>query len=179
MSWTSYVEKSGSGTGVIIDKCTEHGLARPEFDPTSGFFKIIIWRNGSIAAKRLVAGTSRGLVKGPSRGARSRDPVVAQSNGPVVVQSGPSRGTQSGPSRGIQSIEDWSLAERIVLACEEPKSVKELLVLVGRTNRTKFKQRFLGNLRRTSRANGLISPSPSRGRRSTAEDPTDTTRSLT
>ena len=35
MSWTSYVEKSGSGTGVIIDKCTEHGLARPEFDPTS------------------------------------------------------------------------------------------------------------------------------------------------
>ena len=56
MSWTSYVEKSGSGTGVIIDKCTEHGLARPEFDPTSGFFKTIIWRTGSAAAKGLVGG---------------------------------------------------------------------------------------------------------------------------
>ena len=42
---------------------------------------------------------------------------------------------------------EWSLAERIVLACEEPKSVKELLVLAGRANRTKFKQRFLGTLR--------------------------------
>ena len=54
---------------------------------------------------------------------------------------------QSGPSRGTQSNEELSLAERIVLACEEPKSVKELLALAGRTNRTKFKQRFLGNLR--------------------------------
>ena len=52
-----------------------------------------------------------------------------------------------GPSCGTQSNEDWSLAERIVLACEEPKSVKELLALAGRTNRTKFKQRFLGNMR--------------------------------
>ena len=148
MSWTSYVEKSGSGTGVIIDKCTEHGLARPEFDPTSGFFKTIIWRNGSIAAKGLVAGASRGLVKGPSQGAQSRGPVRGPSQrGRVGTQSGPSRGTQSGPSYGTQSNEDWSLAERIVFACEEPKSVKELLALAGRTNRTKFKQRFLGNLR--------------------------------
>ena len=79
--------------------------------------------------------------------AQSNGPVVAQSNGPVVAQSGPSRGTQSGPSCGTQSNEGWSLAERIVLACEVPKSVKELLALAGRTNRTKFKQRFLGNLR--------------------------------
>ena len=27
MSWTIYVEKSGSGTGEIIDKCRDHGLA--------------------------------------------------------------------------------------------------------------------------------------------------------
>ena len=97
MSWTSYVEKSGSGTGVIIDKCTAHGLARPEFDPTSGFFKTIIWRTGS------------GAAKGPSRGARSRGPVVAQSNGPVGIQSGPSRGTQSlgpvaGASQGLVKV---------------------------------------------------------------------------
>ena len=79
MSWTSYVEKSGSGTGWIIDKCTEHGLARPEFDPTSGFFKTIIWRTGSCA-------------EGPSRGAESKGP----SWDPVA---GPSRDPAAGPSR--------------------------------------------------------------------------------
>ena len=107
---------------MIIDKCTEHGLARPEFDPTSGFFKTIIWRNGSGA---------EGPVAGPSRGAVSRARA----------------GAQSGPSCGTQSNEELSLAGRIVLACEEPKSVKELLAHAGRTNRTKFKQRFLGALR--------------------------------
>ena len=93
MSWTSYVEKSGSGTGVIIDKCTEHGLARPEFDPTSGFFKTIIWRTGSDAAK----GPSRGAQsRGRVKGAESWPSQMAQSNGPVGAQSwdpvtGPSR----------------------------------------------------------------------------------------
>ena len=84
MSWTSYVEKSGSGTGVIIDKCTEHGLARPEFDPTSGFFKAIIWRTGSDAA-----GPGRGAQSWPSRGPvkwPSRDPAGIQSWDPVGTQ---------------------------------------------------------------------------------------------
>ena len=93
MSWTSYVEKSGSGTGVIIDKCTEHGLARPEFDPTSGFFRTIIWRTGSAAAKGLVAGASWGLVKGSSQGAQSRGPVRGPSQGAQ------SRGRVGGPSQ--------------------------------------------------------------------------------
>ena len=64
MSWTSYVEKSGSGTGEILDKCVEYGLARPEFDPTTGFFKTIIWRAGiGNRVKGLVEGASQGLVK--------------------------------------------------------------------------------------------------------------------
>ena len=92
MSWTSYVEKSGSGMGVIIDKCTEHGLARPEFDPTSGFFKTIIWRTGSAAAKGLVKGPSRDPVAGPSHGAESWPSQGAQSRGPV---RGRSQGAQS------------------------------------------------------------------------------------
>lgn len=72
MSWTSYVEKSGSGTGEIIDKCRDHGLATPIYDPTEGFFKTIIWRNGyGPAASRHPVGTkSRGRVKGPSQGPR-------------------------------------------------------------------------------------------------------------
>ena len=65
MSWTSYVEKSGSGTGEILDKCVEYGLARPEFDPTAGFFKTVIWRAGT--GKCAKGPRRRGLVKGPSR----------------------------------------------------------------------------------------------------------------
>ena len=65
MSWTSYVEKSGSGTGEILDKCVEYGLARPEFDPTTGFFKTIIWRAG--IGNRGKGPSRRGLVKGPSQ----------------------------------------------------------------------------------------------------------------
>lgn len=89
---------------------------------------------------------------GTADGAQSRGPVVAQSRDLVGIQSGPSRGTQSlDPVTGLNYMtlanDEWSLAERIVLACEEPKSVKDLLALVGRTNRTKFKQRFLGTLR--------------------------------
>ena len=127
MSWTSYVEKSGSGTGVIIDKCTEHGLARPEFDPTSGFFKIIIWRTGSGAAK----GPSRGAQsRGRVKGAESWPSQMAQSNGPVVTQSGSSRGTQSrgrvgGPSqrgrvRGAESGR-MTRVERILQILAEPQ----------------------------------------------------------
>ena len=81
MSWTSYVEKSGSGTGEIIDKCRDHGLAMPIYDPTEGFFKTIIWRNGY----------------GP---AAKRDPVAGPSRHPVKGRNqGPESGAQKGPGR--------------------------------------------------------------------------------
>ena len=78
MSWTSYVEKSGSGTEVIIDKCTEHGLARPEFDPTSGFFKTIIWRTGSGAEGPSRGAESGGRVKGAESGRMTRVERILQ-----------------------------------------------------------------------------------------------------
>ena len=65
MSWTSYVEKSGSGTGEILDKCVGYGLARPEFDPTTGFFKTIIWR--AETGKRAKGPSQVWLVEGVSR----------------------------------------------------------------------------------------------------------------
>lgn len=89
----------------------------------------------------------RDLLRAAARLPRQGRVKGAESWPSQVAQSWPSRDPVVGPSRGTQSNEELSLAERIVLACEEPKSVKELLVLVGRTNRTKFKQRFLGNLR--------------------------------
>ena len=48
MSWTSYVEKSGSGTGDIINKCRAWGLPDPEYCPDNVDFKTIIWRNEKV-----------------------------------------------------------------------------------------------------------------------------------
>jgi len=139
MSWTSYVEKSGSGTGVIVDKCVEQGLSRPDFDPTVGFFKTVIWREGTkLGAK------SKGPSRGTKSGAQSRDRVKgAKLSDPVAGTQ--SRDPVAGPSCGTQS--ELTIFEKIVVACQSPKSVSELLGIVGRTNRTKFKQRILGILR--------------------------------
>ena len=96
MSWTSYVEKSGSGTGEIIDKCRDHGLATPIYDPTEGFFKTIIWRNGyGPAASRHPVGTqSKGTVEGHSQGPKSGPESGAR------VERAQSEGTLGGHSRG-------------------------------------------------------------------------------
>jgi len=137
MSWTSYVEKSGSGTGEILDKCVEYGLARPEFDPTVGFFKTVIWR-----ADRT-QGASQGLVKGASgvvpkkraqeagpRGGAGRHPVAAPSRHPV--------GTQS--RHPVSYGTEGSIQERVISFCDVPRSTKELLDMAGRSDRTKFKR---------------------------------------
>ena len=134
MSWTSYVEKSGSGTGEILDKCVEYGLARPEFDPTTGFFKTIIWRAGT--GKRAKGPSRRGLVEGASQGL-----VKGASRHPVGTQSAPSRhpvGTQS--RHPVCCGTEGSIQERVLSFCDVPRSTKELLDKVGRSDRTKFKR---------------------------------------
>ena len=137
MSWTSYVEKSGSGTGEILDKCVEYGLARPEFNPTVGFFKTVIWRADRTqgASQRLVKGASGVMPKkraqeaGP-RGGAGRHPVAAPSRHPV--------GTQS--RHPVSCGTEGSIQERVISFCDVPRSTKELLDMVGRSDRTKFKR---------------------------------------
>ena len=138
MSWTSYVEKSGSGTGVIIDKCTEHGLARPEFDPTSGFFKTIIWRNGSGTEGPGQGAQSRGRVGGPSQKGR----VVAQSRGPVAAQS---RGPVRGPSQGAQSRGPVRGPSRIleVISATGDTAVSQIAMAFGKTRASGSMKRSL------------------------------------
>jgi predicted HTH transcriptional regulator len=118
----SYVEKSGSGTGEILDKCVAYGLSRPEFEPTAGFFKTVIWRASS--------------------GVRTSAP----SQGLVGTQSAPSRHLVAALSRGTQSRHpvcdegEKAIHERVIALCDVPRSTKELLEKVGRRDRTKFKR---------------------------------------
>ena len=102
MSWTSYVEKSGSGTGEILDKCAAYGLARPEFDPTAGFFKTVIWRASSGA--RTPEPGQRLVVSGPRSGPKKRAQEAGSRNGPKK------RAQEAGPS---------AVVDRVILALME------------------------------------------------------------
>lgn len=43
MYWNGYIEKVGTGTEDIINKCREYGLKSPEFYQEEDF-KVVIWR---------------------------------------------------------------------------------------------------------------------------------------
>lgn len=45
--WKGYIEKVGTGTEDIIEKCRNYGLKRPEFYQEDDF-RVVIWRaNGT------------------------------------------------------------------------------------------------------------------------------------
>ena len=43
MYWNGYIEKVGTGTEDIINKCREYGLKTPEFYQEEDF-RVVIWR---------------------------------------------------------------------------------------------------------------------------------------
>ena len=64
----------------------------------------------------------------------------------MCPRSGPKRRGWSAPSRGTQSRHpvscgtEGSIQERVISFCDVPRSTKELLDMVGRSDRTKFKR---------------------------------------
>ena len=105
MSWTSYVEKSGSGTGEIIRLCREAGLADPTFESKTGHFKTIIWRRGygtGLKSGALSQGPSQGRVKRPSEGPVKGSSERVQCEGPVKGSS--ARVQYKGPMQIVKAI---------------------------------------------------------------------------
>ncbi len=45
MYWKGYIEKVGTGTEDIIEKCQDYGLKTPEFHQEEDF-RVVIWRAG-------------------------------------------------------------------------------------------------------------------------------------
>ena len=124
MSWTNYVEKSGSGTGEIIRLCREAGLADPVFESMTGHFKTTIWRRGY--------GTDQGEPesKGPGQGSSAR----AQCKGPSDRPK--SMGPSGRPKCDVASMQgESSVQERVIAALfnSELKS-SELAAAVGNTS---------------------------------------------
>ena len=44
MYWKGYIEKVGTGTEDIIEKCRDYGLKTPEFYHQEEDFRVVIWR---------------------------------------------------------------------------------------------------------------------------------------
>ena len=109
MSWTSYVEKSGSGTGEIIRLCREAGLADPTFESKTGHFKTIIWRRGyglgsksGTQVRGLSQGSSQGRVKRPSEGPVEGPSERVQCEG--LVKGSSARVQYKGPVQIVKAI---------------------------------------------------------------------------
>lgn len=63
MYWNGYIEKVGTGTENIINKCREYGLKTPEFYQEEDF-RVVIWRaynEGSVPM--MIQGRSNGRRK--------------------------------------------------------------------------------------------------------------------
>jgi len=103
---TKYIEKAGTGTVDILERCHAAGMKQPEFRMDAGCFILTVWRK--ITEIQSVS---------------SRDPL----------------GTKSEPSRNQVDI---------LRKCLIDNGIAELLKIVGRTNRTKFRDQVLNPLLR-------------------------------
>ena len=59
MQWAGYVEKAGTGTTDIIEKCVACGLRKPEYAFDGNTVKLTIWRTGSATSSN--GGVSGGV----------------------------------------------------------------------------------------------------------------------
>ena len=101
---TKYIEKAGTGTVDMIERCRAAGMKQPEFRVDTGFFILTVWRK------------IPGIESVPHQ-----DQV----------------GTKSGPSRDQVDI---------LRKCLIDNGITELMKIVGRTNRTKFRDQVLNPL---------------------------------
>ena len=62
MQWAGYVEKAGTGTTDIIEKCVARGLRKPEYAFDGNTVKLTIWRTGAVTSPKGEVGRSKGEV---------------------------------------------------------------------------------------------------------------------
>lgn len=143
---TKYIEKAGTGTVDMLERCRAAGMKQPEFCTDAGFFILTVWRK----IPTPPSGPSQdqvGTKSGPAT-AQVAEEVTAQvagdvaTGGPVPTQSGPSQapvGTKSALSR--HQVE-------ILHKCMIDNGITELMKIAERKDRTKFRNHVLNPLLR-------------------------------
>ena len=84
MYWNGYIEKVGTGTEDIINKCREYGLKTPEFYLEEDF-RVVIWRaynEGSVPM--MIQGRSKGV---PTRSNGRRKTIRSNKRNSVNFKS--------------------------------------------------------------------------------------------
>ncbi len=112
-----YIERMGTGTGDMIQDCRNAGLPEPDFSLTDGFVTTVHRKPGR--AFEAVGG---------KREIESSDQLGIQED---------QVGTKSGPSR--DQVE-------ILSKCKQESKIGELMKIISRTNRTKFRDQVLNPL---------------------------------
>ncbi|MGB4520763.1 MAG: DUF4062 domain-containing protein [Candidatus Omnitrophota bacterium] len=112
-----YIERMGTGTGDMIQDCINAGLPEPDFSLTDGFVTTVHRKPGR--AFEAVGG--KGEIESSAQSGIQEDQV----------------GTKSGPSR--DQVE-------ILSKCRQESKIGELMKIISRTNRTKFRDQVLNPL---------------------------------
>jgi ATP-dependent DNA helicase RecG len=116
---TKYIEKAGSGTVDVIKACSQAGLSQPDFRMENGWFIITLWR------ALLATAAGQVMVKDQI------DTTLAPSRNHVGIEQ---EGTKLGLSRD-QVV--------VLFQLNEDQHITRLMKIVGRSNRTKFRDQVL------------------------------------
>ena len=139
------VEHIGSGIRRIRDLCHEHGIAEPVIQVSEDWVtttflrsKKTDWAPEDFATTVLSEKTSKNQIG-----------AVSEQDSPQVgTKSGPSRdqvGAKSGPSRDQVGTKSGLSRDQVELIrkCEHEKPAGELMQAIGRSNRSKFREKVL------------------------------------
>ncbi|MDE5610430.1 MAG: DUF4062 domain-containing protein [Odoribacter sp.] len=111
MYWKGYIEKVGTGTEDIIEKCRNYGLKTPEFYQEDDF-RVVIWRTNETQS----------------------DPEVIQSD-PEVIQSDPDIIKLTGLIKANPSISRAELARELGISERQTRKIIDKLRADGTLSR--------------------------------------------
>nr|WP_302831416.1 DUF4062 domain-containing protein [uncultured Bacteroides sp.] len=109
-----YIERMGTGTRDIVNKCVDLGLRKPEFVQNEEF-KVTLWRKEDSLIQNLEK--------------------TANQDGTKLGLSWDQVGTKLGLS--------WDQVRVILKICHTSKSIVEIMEVMGVTNRTKFRKKYI------------------------------------
>jgi ATP-dependent DNA helicase RecG len=73
---TKYIEKAGTGTVDMINRCRNAGMKLPQYTMDGAFFMTTIWRNTGGTTGGMTGGTTGGMTGGESELTEAQSKVV-------------------------------------------------------------------------------------------------------
>ena len=123
MYYKGYIEKAGTGTGDIVEKCRSYGLPMPQYQQDEDF-RVVLYRP------------------------EIEESVPDQLQGTQSEVRDPVKGPSQGPSQGLSQGLSQKSVEKILHFCIEPQKLAFLCKQMNFANRTKFRDKYISPLLR-------------------------------